>query len=435
MEAGSRKCTYCGYIVDPALPRHPQYKPKEPVIPAPPPVEFPKQQQPAYTMEERTISKEQSQEAPGAMDYSTVPMDVASQRDFKTLKTDHGGPIFKPGSHEEPKDWNFSKYEKSGPAVSGRQLLVAGRIIGVLAIICLLGFGIFSLVKWISTFPPAAAQQQNKPAQTTPTQAASTNTNNVVPTETPVKTTQPPPDTVKPVLSSINVAGISDQGATISWETDEKTQGSVIQYGTSEAYGNTVKADETARLSHSVILSGLNASTMYHYKIVTRDLAGNEQETNDRVFGTGAAIPVGIEVGNRAPDFTLKTLEGKSYTLSQLKGKLVMVNFWQVSCAGCVAEFPVFNEVYNSWNGTLKLELLAVDLDSYELYLRNFLEEPNHKYSFPILWDEQWTAADQYRIQLTPWTYFIDTNGIIFKKSLGRFDGPSQIIEILQYMK
>lgn len=90
-------------------------------------------------------------------------------------------------------------------------------------------------------------------------------------------------DTTAPTLSNLTVSDISDTSAKISWTTDEATT-STVYYGTSVSYGSTTTTSSAT--SHSVILSGLTANTTYHYNVVFRDSAGNEEETGDNTFVT-----------------------------------------------------------------------------------------------------------------------------------------------------
>jgi hypothetical protein len=81
------------------------------------------------------------------------------------------------------------------------------------------------------------------------------------------------PDTVPPVISNVKVGGITDRVAVVSWETDEPADGSV-DYGSGTSYG-LVKSDGSFVMLHEIALSGLNASTTYHFRARSRDATGN----------------------------------------------------------------------------------------------------------------------------------------------------------------
>ncbi|MDA8432453.1 MAG: TlpA disulfide reductase family protein, partial [Nitrospiraceae bacterium] len=65
----------------------------------------------------------------------------------------------------------------------------------------------------------------------------------------------------------------------------------------------------------------------------------------------------------KAPDFTLKDLRGNHVTLSSLKGKVVLLNFWATWCPPCVAEMPELNKLYRKM-ASRGLEIVAVSTDS-----------------------------------------------------------------------
>jgi subtilisin len=115
----------------------------------------------------------------------------------------------------------------------------------------------------------------------------------------------PPRDTTAPVISAIAVGEISDSGATVSWTTDEAAD-SRVDYGTTSAYGLS-SASATLVTGHEVRLSGLAASTTYHYRVRSADGASNVTTSTDRTFSTIAAssdlaltaapLPASVDVG------------------------------------------------------------------------------------------------------------------------------------------
>jgi GH25 family lysozyme M1 (1,4-beta-N-acetylmuramidase) len=92
------------------------------------------------------------------------------------------------------------------------------------------------------------------------------------------------PDTTAPVISAVTASGISDNSATITWSTDESSD-SVVDYGTTTAYGLTA-SNPSLVVSHSVGLSGLTASTVYHYRVISKDAANNTATSGDFTFTT-----------------------------------------------------------------------------------------------------------------------------------------------------
>lgn len=94
------------------------------------------------------------------------------------------------------------------------------------------------------------------------------------------------PDTVAPIISSVSSSATSTS-ATIHWTTDESAT-SVVDYGTTASYGTTTSSASRVT-SHSVTLTGLAASTLYHYRISSADAASNTAASADYTFTTSAA--------------------------------------------------------------------------------------------------------------------------------------------------
>ncbi|CAN7204903.1 redoxin domain-containing protein [Rossellomorea sp. LjRoot5] len=128
----------------------------------------------------------------------------------------------------------------------------------------------------------------------------------------------------------------------------------------------------------------------------------------------------GLTKGDRAPDFTLTTLEGEEVKLSDYKGKKVILNFWATWCPPCKAEMPHMEQYYEKNAKKEKVEILAVNLtsqDEGEKAVQEFVD--GYELTFPILMDEKGDVGDEYRAFTIPTTYMIDTNGLIQHKIVG----------------
>lgn len=95
-------------------------------------------------------------------------------------------------------------------------------------------------------------------------------------------------DTTAPVVSNISATSISDDGATISWTSNEASD-SQVEYGTSTAYGASTSLNTSMVTAHSMALTGLNDLTLYHYRVLSRDAAGNITTSGDQTLTTTAA--------------------------------------------------------------------------------------------------------------------------------------------------
>ena len=128
----------------------------------------------------------------------------------------------------------------------------------------------------------------------------------------------------------------------------------------------------------------------------------------------------GPSEGEPAPDFTLTTLEGKEVSLSDYKGKKVILNFWATWCPPCKAEMPHMQEYYEQYHEKENVEMLAVNLstiDNGKEAVEKFAEE--YGLTFPIPLDEEGTQGTVYQAQTIPTSFMVDTNGIIQHKIIG----------------
>jgi hypothetical protein len=95
-------------------------------------------------------------------------------------------------------------------------------------------------------------------------------------------------DTVAPTISGVQAGSLSSSGATITWTTDEASD-SLVEYGTTTAYGSSSTLNSTMVTTHSVALTGLSGSTLYHYRVKSKDSSGNLATSGDFTFTTAAA--------------------------------------------------------------------------------------------------------------------------------------------------
>lgn len=93
-------------------------------------------------------------------------------------------------------------------------------------------------------------------------------------------------DTTAPSISNVQSNSVTQSGATITWSTDESST-SIVQYGTTTNYGS-YENDTTKLTSHSIALTGLSSGTTYHYRVKSRDTAGNLRTSIDKTFTTSS---------------------------------------------------------------------------------------------------------------------------------------------------
>lgn len=119
--------------------------------------------------------------------------------------------------------------------------------------------------------------------------------------------------------------------------------------------------------------------------------------------------------GLLSPDFELIDIDGKTWRLSDLKGKVVLVNFWATWCETCKEEKPFIRDILNSEiaNSIVFLSVLYNDSPSNAI---KYMQDAGYK--FPVLIDDK-SIASQYGVSGVPETFLINKKGVLAKKFIG----------------
>ncbi len=129
--------------------------------------------------------------------------------------------------------------------------------------------------------------------------------------------------------------------------------------------------------------------------------------------GPSAPAPV---VGAPAPDFVLTNLDGQQVRLSDLKGRVVLLNFWATWCGPCEAEMPAIQDRYTTFKGQ-GLVVLGINQDEDAETVRAFVERLG--LSFTILLDPGAVVGELYRARGLPMTFIVDRDGQIVIQKVG----------------
>ena len=125
-----------------------------------------------------------------------------------------------------------------------------------------------------------------------------------------------------------------------------------------------------------------------------------------------------------APDFTLQTIDGESITLSDLRGKPVMLTFWAIQCPACGLQAPYIQAFYDEWSSE-KIAVLTIDVGDSPAFVQDFVTQQG--YTYPVLLDPQGRVAQTYGIPGVPITFFITTEGIAKAYKIGPFQSQEEI--------
>lgn len=125
------------------------------------------------------------------------------------------------------------------------------------------------------------------------------------------------------------------------------------------------------------------------------------------VWGMGSRVPA---VGTAAEDFRLVDLEGKQQSLSQYRGKIVLVNFWATWCKPCTTEMPAMQTAYDQLRDKGFVVLAVNELED-EAKVREHITQYGH--TFPVLLDRDNKVANQFGVFGLPVSVFIDQTGVV----------------------
>ena len=122
------------------------------------------------------------------------------------------------------------------------------------------------------------------------------------------------------------------------------------------------------------------------------------------LFGTANSA----NIQGKAPNFTLKSNTGKNIKLSELRGQVVLLNFWASWCGPCRQEMPLLEKLQQRYSA-LGFTVLGVNVEEDSSKAKSLLKDI--PVSFPILFDTKNTVSEQYKVSAMPSTVMIDRNG------------------------
>ncbi|GLY12382.1 peroxiredoxin family protein [Pseudobacillus badius] len=122
-----------------------------------------------------------------------------------------------------------------------------------------------------------------------------------------------------------------------------------------------------------------------------------------------------LKKGTMVPSFKLKNLSGETISLSDYKGKKILLNFWASWCPPCKEEMPYIQKYYEERADKSNVEVITVNMTKHEQgdieRVEKFIEE--QKLTFPVLLDENGEIMNLYNIRAFPTTYIINEDGMI----------------------
>src|SRR6266849_3094366 len=220
------------------------------------------------------------------------------------------------------------------------------------------------------------------------------------------------PATGNKLRLAVNLAGLSTEGdfghdtlQEVATTLDEALRERPVPWATakgSDTGGGT-------RATRAPAYPYIELATLVRYEHVEASLNNNDEQ-----FRAAMARLEADDRKREHPEFTLKDLSGKAWTFSELRGKVVLVNFWATWCPPCRKELPDLQELYGKFRDQ-GLVILAIS-DEEIGKVKPFVVE--HKLALPVLLDPGRRVNERFRIRGIPKSFVYDRNGKIVAQAI-----------------
>ncbi|HJV84188.1 MAG TPA: redoxin domain-containing protein [Noviherbaspirillum sp.] len=124
--------------------------------------------------------------------------------------------------------------------------------------------------------------------------------------------------------------------------------------------------------------------------------------------------------GTPTPSLALRDPDGREWKLQDLRGKVIVLNFWASWCAPCVDEIPLLNELAGDSSLAGKVAVLGVNFKESASTIQRFSHE--HQFGYPILLDKSGDAFKKWTSGVLPTTVLIDRNGRARWRTVGELE-------------
>jgi len=132
-----------------------------------------------------------------------------------------------------------------------------------------------------------------------------------------------------------------------------------------------------------------------------------------------------LEIGSDIPDFTVTTFSGEAYQVSQLRGKIILLNFWSSWCASCDEEGAALEEVWQEVKDDGEIVFLGVNYVDTEKDSLAFLER--YGITFPNGPDMGSRISRMFKVEAVPESYIIGRDGRLVAIQIGPFQSAEKI--------
>ena len=236
-----------------------------------------------------------------------------------------------------------------------------------------------------------------------------------------------------------SVSAIAPTRLTVIWDEPVNTGPEITDYDVqyrridSDAFTDA-EYDGTKR---SLRLTGLSSSTLYAIQVRATNEEGMSEWSESGEWSTSAPslpppdgndggngpsppppttnVPVGIQVGMRAPDFTLRTPTGEQFNLYEQSGTPVFLNFWATWCGPCLVEMPGIQKLQNNMGNSI--QIVGINQLETRSHVQRFVTRYGFTWTFVL--DSTGEVSRTYKTSAIPTSYFLDAKGVIVRKLVG----------------
>lgn len=143
---------------------------------------------------------------------------------------------------------------------------------------------------------------------------------------------------------------------------------------------------------------------------------------------------VNLMTNKTAPDFALKSVDGKTVKLSDYKGKVVILDFWATWCPPCRKGIPDLIELKNEF-GKKGVEIIGISVDSKNTIAEVPSFVKDKKINYPVVYADKKVVSDYGGIESIPTSFIVDKSGKIVNKMIGLYPKDTYVDEINKLLK